>query len=727
MFRWLNRKTGASTSDASTSDRASQASGQDRPDAHFDVASLNLEQFSPAEAAYVEMLQADTNNVVALKRLSALAAEQGRDAQAVALISRAIGIDPKDADSHFNLGKIHLDRDRNDIAVSCFEAALKYKPDHAEAHYKLGNALRNQGKLDEALACYRKAVLFKPAYAEAYNNMGVVHQEQKRIADAISCYQKAVALNPTLANAQFNLAVLPLAEGSNPAEALGSLEKAIALDPGIAGSRLADIYHDLGISFQAHGKLSDALAGYQKAIAIDPDHPLVYNNLGLTFAQFGRHDEAVKALRRAIVINPDFAVAHSNLLFCLSHDANFSPEAVFAEHCAFGDHFEGPFRDAWPSHANLRDRERKLRVGFVSADLRTHAVATFLQPIWTELDKRQFEIWVYSNHMHEDAVTQRLKQSAHAWSNVCKLNEDDLSAKILEDRIDILFDLSGHTADNRLLAFARKPAPIQVSWIGNPNTTGLKAMDYYIADRFSAPPGLLDQFFIEKIVQLPSGALFQPFDPSPAVNELPALSGGAFTFGSFNRSDKLTDSVVLLWCKVLKSVPGSRLLLGGVSDAAQQENLASTFSRHDVSRSQLDFYPRTDMAAYLALHHKVDLILDTFPFGGGTTSCHAAWMGVPVLSLAGKAMSSRVGVIINSNLGLTDFIAESEADFVGKAVLWSQQTRELAALRSELRSTLMASPLCQPQLVARWIETALRTMWHRWCDGLPPDSFAVKP
>lgn len=730
MFGWLKRNKNTPEPVAETArpdEPAGEAIEHAKPADQFDIASLELGRFSAAEAEHVKALEADSKNSGALKHLSALALQQGREAQAMALLSRAIAVNPLDADAHLALGKIHLDNDRNEMAVTSLEMAVRHKSNDAEAHYKLGNALKNLGKLSEALACYRNAVLFKASYPEAYNNMGVVHQQRGHHADAITCYRKAAALNPKLAFAQYNLCLLLLDEASNPQEALDNFEKALALDPEIAGSRLAEVHNRLGVLLQSHGKLKEALSCFQRAIAAKPDLGEANNNLGMTLSHFGRHEEAISAFRRAISTDPNLAYAHSNLLFYLSHDANVTPEAVFAEHCAFGDRFEGPFRSQRKSHDNVRDRERKLRVGFVSADLRDHAVAAFVEPIWTELDKQQFEIWVYSNNVYEDDVTYRLKKITHSWINVAKMSYDAMASRIREDRIDILFDLSGHTADNRLLTFARKPAPIQVTWIGSPNTTGLKAMDYYLADRFSTPPGLLDSLFTEKIVRLPSGVLFQPFEAAPDVSELPMLENGAITFGSFNRSDKLAENVIALWSRVLNSVPGSRLLLGGVSDSAIQANLASMFSRHGVDGSRLLFFPRTPMAAYLELHHKVDLILDTFPFCGGTTSCHAAWMGVPVLTLAGKTMASRVGVIINSNLGLTEFIAESEDEFVAKATLWSQQAPELAAIRAELRSRMQASPFRQPPLVTRWLESALRTMWYRWCDGLPPESFGVEP
>jgi protein O-GlcNAc transferase len=445
----------------------------------------------------------------------------------------------------------------------------------------------------------------------------------------------------------------------------------------------------------------------------------------MTLLKMGKGEEAIPVLHRAVTINPDFAVGYSNYLFCLLHDETASPETVFAEHCAFGDRFEAPFRTQWSRHGNLADPDRRLRVGFVSADLYSHAVASFVEPLWGALDSKLVEICAYSNNPAEDAVTLRLQRLAHRWCKVYAMSDEELARKIREDEIDILFDLSGHTADNRLLAFVRRPAPIQISWIANPSTTGLTAIDYYLADPCGAPPGLLDSLFTEKIVRLPSGPVFQPFDPSPPINELPALAGGTLTFGSFARSDKVTDGVIRLWSRVLTAVPGSRMLLVGLSDHSRKANITEQFARNGVDANRLVFHPRTDMKAYLALHQQVDMILDTFPFSGLTTSCHSVWMGVPVLTLAGKTMSSRSGAIVNANVGLRTFTTESAEEFVEQAVHWSQRLPELAALRSSLRSRALASPMFQPHTVARSLESALRTMWQRWCEGKPAQSFSV--
>lgn len=556
--------------------------------------------------------------------------------------------------------------------------------DDAEVHYSRGKRLLEDDQFENAIASLLDALRCKPDFPEAHFRLGKCWQGLGKPDKAMASYLEAVRINPAYAEAHNNLGVL---------------------------------HHELGDA-------QHAINYYQRAVDLKPELAPAHFNLALLQLGKGKIDDAIQSFRRLFEVDPDFPDAHTNLLFYLSHDTTQSPQTVFDAHRAYADRVEAPLRPAWPTHRNLRDPRRTLRLGFVSADLRAHAVASFIEPLWLALDKSQFEIWVYSNHAAEDEVTKRLRNTSRNWRNVVNFSDADLVAAIQQDGIDILFDLSGHTFGNRLRAFAHKPAPIQVTWIGNPNTTGLQAMDYYLADRFSAPPGLLDSLFTEKIVRLPSGVLFQPFEQSPDVNSLPALSSNRMTFGSFSRGDKLVGEVAALWACVLAAVPGSQMLVGGVT-ADQQAHVAEQFSAHNVEASRLIFVPRSNMADYLAAHHRVDLILDTFPFNGGTTSCHAAWMGVPVLTIAGKTMASRVGVIINSNLGLFDFIAESNDDFVAKAQSWASRHQELAKLRSELRGRMAASPFCQPQRVTRWVETALRTMWQRWCAGEPPASFEV--
>jgi protein O-GlcNAc transferase len=299
-----------------------------------------------------------------------------------------------------------------------------------------------------------------------------------------------------------------------------------------------------------------------------------------------------------------------------------------------------------------------------------------------------------------------------------------LAGKIRADGIDILIDLSGHTAKNRLLTFARKPAPVQISWMGYPGTSGLQAMDYYFSDRFLTPPGLMDDQFTEKLVYLPVSSPFQMSKQMAPVNDLPALRNGYITFGSFNRPNKISHEVVAMWSRVLLALPDTHLLLGGMPQT-ESVNLIDWFEKEGVMRSRLHFYPKTDMAAYLTLHHRVDICLDTFPYNGGTTTLHALSMGVPTLSLAGQKPVTRGGASILGRAGLEDFVVYNKDDFVNRAVYWANHVPDLAQLRGTLRERLSQSCTCHPAAVAATIRQACHIVWQRWCAGWPTQSFEL--
>ncbi|SFC75514.1 Glycosyl transferase family 41, partial [Polaromonas sp. OV174] len=323
-------------------------------------------------------------------------------------------------------------------------------------------------------------------------------------------------------------------------------------------------------------------------------------------------------------------------MFSISQNEAVDAAALFAEHCRFGAQFEAPLRAQWPQHGNSREPARCLQVGFVSGDLYNHAVASFIEPVLVHLAAyASLSLHAYANHPTDDSVTQRLRGHVKHWHPVVGLSDAALAEKIRADGIDILIDLSGHTSKHRLLSFVRKPAPVQVSWIGYPGTTGLSSMDYYLSDRFILPPGQFDHQFTEKLVYLPANAPFLPAAYAPLVNDLPALSHGYLTFGSFNRPSKISRAVIALWSQLLRALPDSRMVLGAMREDDQYDTLTAWFAEERIARERLDFHPRSGMRNYLALHHQVDVCLDTFPYNGGTTTYHALWMGVPTLTLAG--------------------------------------------------------------------------------------------
>lgn len=479
-----------------------------------------------------------------------------------------------------------------------------------------------------------------------------------------------------------------------------------------------------GLILKSQGDLKGAEVAFNQAIKLKPDYAAAYNNLGIVEKDMGDIDAGIRNYQRALALNPDYASCYSNMLFCLSHAEHVDAKELFKQHCQFGQQYELPLKEAWPVHTNARDPDRRLRVGFVSADFRDHSLTYFIEPLIKYLSLSvNISLHAYANSAIEDAATQRLQGKFKSWNEVSALSNEMMAEKIREDGIDILVDLDGHTSGNRLLTFAMKPAPIQVSWLGYLATTGLTAMDYYFADSYLAPSGKLDSQFTEKLVQLPANAPFTPFDNSPEVNQLPALNNGYITFACFNRVNKITLNVVRLWSKLLNAQPNSKMLLGGMPQEGSYDALIEWFAQEGVTADRLIFHARGSMETYLKLHQEVDICLDTFPSNGVTTTCHALWMGVPTLCVEGESLMSRGALGVMRHVGMDDFVTHNNADFISKGLYWSAHLHALADVRASLRSRFNQSNLAHPEVIVGGLEYAFSEIWQRWCLRLPPQSF----
>jgi predicted O-linked N-acetylglucosamine transferase (SPINDLY family) len=580
--------------------------------------------------------------------------------------------------------------------------------------------LFGKGSLLELEALSRGLIVRYPESAFGWKVLSVALDHKGQSVEALEPAKKAVRMSPDDAECHNNLGKI-FQELDQPDEAEASCRQALKIKPNFAGA-----LNNLGNTLLSCGRLSEAEKYCRRAVQIEPNNIWANNNLGSVLSSLGRSDEAEKSYRRAIEISPSFAGGYSNLLFLLDHNETISPEELFNEHCRFGEKVERPLRSGWPQYTNSRDPDRCLQVGFVSGDLRRHAVASFIEPVLTHLvNFPELSLHAYSNSSIEDGTTQRLRTYFKYWNSIRSLSDIALAEKIHADGIDILIDLSGHTKDNRLATFARKPAPLQVSWIGYPGTTGLQSMDYYLADHFSLPPGKFDDQFTEKIVYLPT-IPFSPSDLSPAINTLPALKNGYITFGSFNRPIKINASVIALWSELLRALPESKMLLDVMPGRGSGDWLIELFSLEGIAAERLILHPRAGTERYLALHNQVDICLDTFPYNGGTTSLNALWMGVPTLTLAGSTLTGRLGAGILGQVGLSSFVAENKSDYVEKGVSWAKNLSSLSILRSELRERFRQSEMGQPTIVAEGLERALRVMWRRWCADKPAESFEVK-
>jgi predicted O-linked N-acetylglucosamine transferase (SPINDLY family) len=512
----------------------------------------------------------------------------------------------------------------------------------------------------------------------------------------------------------------------SPAAALDAMHASVRLLP-----EDAEAHANLGSALTKLQRLDEAATCLRRALEIDPDMAAAHCQLGTNYQLQGQYAEAEKSFRRAIArwpqdFRPEAPNPRTNLLFVLNHDPLVDAVKLFSEHRRVGEYLEGTVPAAPPRHANRRDPDRPLQVAFVSADLREHAVVNFLEPVlnhWRHNEKLRLTVY-YTNPVADD-VSRRLRGLVSCWQDVFTSSDADLSQRIRDDGIDILIDLSGHTAFNRLRVFAHKPAPVQASWLGYPATTGLRAVDYYLTDRHFLPPGRFERFYTEKLVYLPVAWAFQPDTAAPPVNRLPALAAGHMTFGSFNRLGKINRATVALWSLLLRAVPDARMIIAGVPLELQHQRVIEWFAAEGIARARLAFHPYTTLAAHLALHHEVDIVLETTPYTGCTTTNHALWMGVPTLTLVGGTPASRLAAANLGHLGLGEFIAASPTDFAAKGLYWAGHLGELAQLRAGLRVRWQAAPAREPKIVADGIERALRQMWRRWCAGLAPESFEV--
>ncbi|MBN3790861.1 tetratricopeptide repeat protein [Burkholderia sp. Ac-20353] len=578
--------------------------------------------------------------------------------------------------------------------------------------------LFNSGRIAEAIANARSLAKRFPAHPMGWRVLGLALHVVGQYDDAVEPLRTALDLAPEDVQAGAVLAdILRLKGQFKDAET-------IALQLLKANPEFAEPHRILGLCLQAERRLKDAEACCLRAVELQPKVSEMHNTLGVIYLDQGRTLDAEGCFRRALDIQPDNAFAHHNMLFCLNHNRDIDAAALFEQHCNFGHHCEAPLRPSWSQHTNVRDPERKLRIGFISADLFHHAVAIFIEPVLAHLvSDERLSIHIYYNFTREDQVTERLRGYATTWDSVWGLSDEALARKIRADGIDILIDLSGHTARNRLLTFARKPAPLQASWIGYPGTTGLQAVDYYLADRFLVPSTSFEAQFTEKIVHLSAVAPFQPPSVAPPVNLPPALHNGYVTFGSFNRLNKLHPDVIALWAQLLRALPTSRMLIGGMPEDGSNGGLADWFAAEGIALERLDFRPRASLTVYMQQHHHVDICLDTFPYAGGSTTLHALWMGVPTITLPGPTVASRGGATGLPQVGLDEFIAQDKDAFVQIGLRWANDLPALAELRAGLRARCVQSPMLHPEVIAAELSNALRIMWRRWCANQPAVSF----
>jgi protein O-GlcNAc transferase len=630
-----------------------------------------------AEVLYRQILVQQPKHADATHLLGVIAHQSGRNDVAVDLIRQAITLRPNFPEAYCNLGNALNNLGQFDPAIAAFRQAIAINPNFSDAHFNLGNALSRKGRPDEAIAAYRQAIALRPNFPEAYSNFGNALKDMGKLDEAIIAHHQAVALNPNLALAQNNL----------------------------------------GVALNSKGQLDDAIAAYRHAIRLKPDYAEAHRNLGNSLMGQGLLDEAIAACRQAITVAPDNAAIHSNLLYALHFHPAYDAKAIAEEHRAWNHRHAEPLRKSIPAYPINPAPDRQLRIGYVSPDFREHPVGRFILPLLAAHNRDRFSVFCYADMQRSDRFTELLRGYAAQWRNIAGLSDEHAAQLIREDQIDILVDLTMHMANNHMLLFARKPAPIQVTYLAYCSTTGLETMDYRLTDPHLDPPAMNDEFYTEESIRLPETYwCYYPLeDQGPEIGPLPAMMRREVTFGSQNNFCKVSVGALDVWIKLLHAIPKSRLILHA-HDGSHRQRVRDLLLRRGIDADRLEFVGRVPLLDYLNLYQTIDLALDPFPYNGGTTTCDALWMGVPVVTLAAPTAVGRGGVSVLRNVGLPELIAQTPQQYLQIATDLANDPPRLAELRRTLRPRMRLSPLMNAPRFAAAVEAEYQKMWRNFID-----------
>jgi predicted O-linked N-acetylglucosamine transferase (SPINDLY family) len=698
-----------------------------------------------AQALYRQILQLFPNHVAVLQLLGMAESQIGRHEEADCVLRQALDLDPRSAALHSDRGVVLRALRRLDEALASCDTALAIEPSFAKALGNRGNVLFDLGRYEEALASHDRAIALKPDYAEGFSNRANALRALRRTDEALASCDRAIELNPRYAEALHNRGTA-LFDLRRFEEAVASYDAALSVRPDCAdiwGNRGEALFalertdealasHDralaidrrLAISWLGRANiltrtkgLADAFAACNSAVAVAPDSPTALTLLGQCYGRQGDMEQAVACYDRALAIKPDYDVAISSKIFMLDFDGNVG----FAEHQAARAQWWQQVGSKLAArspvhHDNDRDPARRLVLGYVSSDFKKHSAAFGFSPMLKCHDRTRFEVICYSCSSIEDVVTKYFQEMADKWRSASQWSDTFLADQIRADKIDILIDLSGHSAGHRLGVFARKPAPIQVTAWGHATGTGIPTIDYLFSDPV-AIPSAVRHLFAEKIYDLPCLVIIEPPPPELLVPEPPLLSKGHMTYGVFNRIDKISDNAVRVWARILQSDIAARLLIKhqAVDDSSIRGALTDRFVRHGVSADRIDMLGATERAEHVAAYGQVDVCLDPFPHSGGVSTWEALHAGVPVVAKLGNGVSSRLSGAILSAIGMTEWIAADDDEYVEIASRCASMPERLRTLRQELPARIATSSGCDPAGYARAVEAAYRAMWEEYC------------
>ena len=638
---------------------------------------INLNKIVDAENDLKKKMLIYPNSSILFNIRGAILASKNVLDEAIINYKKSIQINANYAQAYNNLGIAFHKLNKIDTAIKNYKKALSLKKDFAEALNNLGNAYIDFDKPEDSLQYFNKALEFNPSYAEAYNGMGAANEKLGNKNDALKNYQKATEIKPDYAEA----------------------------------------YNSLGTLYSNLSKFDESLSNYKKAIRLNTNYEKAYNNLGNLLSNLGKFDEATNAYKQAIKIKPDYPKAYSNLLFNLIYKTDFDLNYYLSEAKKFRLNCKTikKLKFTYKYETN----PKKLRVGFVSADFGNHPGGYFTLGLLRELRKKNFELVAYPTIERKDELSHHFKPLFSKWSLIKKKDDENVVKQIINDGIHILIDLQGHSAKNRLPIFIYKPAPVQVTWLGQ-GSTGISEIDYFIGSNHITPKDE-EKHYVEKVLRLPEiSQCFTPPDFDLKIENLPAIKNNFITFGCVNKLAKVNDDVIALWSKILLSVPNSKLLLKNKLLNSKEiiDTTIQRFEKQNVKKEQLILEGESKTRKELLnIYNKIDIVLDPFPFQGNTTSIEAVWMGVPIITLKGNRYISHFGESINSNLNMSNWIAENYEDYILKAKKFSSDINELSKIRTSLRQSCLQSPVFDSKRFSKHFDQMLWKIWKDFDNG----------
>ncbi len=738
---------------------------------------LNLaEGIQRSEDIAAGSLEMKPNNADEYYNLGIQMTEQGRHQDAIICYRKTLEINPDDADAYYNMGIEFYSLGEIENAISCYRHVIKMNPNDFHAYNNMGIVLKDQGKIRQAIACHRKALEINPGHVHTHNNMGAALMCLDELEEAVACYRKAIKITPNDSQLYSNMGIAYMGLGKAE-DAIECYRKALEIDPanipsyngmGATLSSQGKIeeailyyrkaleldpddfapYFNLGNALKSQSKTEEAIECYRKAVKINPSHVHAYNNMGIALFTQGKTEEAIECYQKATAIiskgselcnspsvqqhydydtggtafstknvskrRSEDALAHCNLIFTLQYVPDMTGERLIAE-CRRWDTLFGSHQKP-VVYKNNPDPNRRLKVGYVSPDFHGHAAAFLLEPLLASHDKTAVEVFCYAEVRSPDSNTEKFQKHADKWRVTVGVSDKDMADMIRADKIDILVDCGGYSDNNRLTALTHRPAPIQISsMFGHGGATGLRAFDYVLTDQYLTPPGF-ENHFSEEIIRLPNHiAPFTPLSQYPDVSPSNASRSGRIVFACFAALARISQKAFNLWRRILEGVPGATLLVknAAFSDAGTLESWRDMFSSF-TDRVDFEGVPG-GWAQNMDVYRRIDIVLDSFPASGHTVSLIPLWMGVPVVSYSGKHAAQRFGTSVLSNVGLSELLAETEDEYVEKAIRLASDLEKLQLLRKTLRKQMADSVICDSRQIASDIELEYRRIWKKRC------------